>query len=357
MNIYVKAYLDKNLGDDLMLIHLIRNIHIKDKLFVHCEAENLEFYKGLLSKYPQVTLVDCPLRKIPQKFGTKFFSCILQIGGSVLMGSSYKGCWYRTLNYFLIRRLQNAGAKYGIIGCNVGPFKNSFTKFFVKLEIKSADFLTVRDQFSFSFIKKEYSSEKRVCVFPDILVEAADNLEVVHTTNKRKKCLGVSVHGPSSRILNQKLSQICSDYIRYTDGNILLFCFHVGKQNDEEAASMVYSKIPLELSKNVEIIRHSTDYLNVLKKIGDCTEILAIRFHAAILAISQNIPFMAVAYNCKMSNYLSDIGVKGLELEEFTSMSSKELVYKLLYDPIIPQSHWKLNSNQHFELLRRELDG
>jgi polysaccharide pyruvyl transferase WcaK-like protein len=357
MNIYVKAYLDKNLGDDLMLIQLIRNTHIKDKLFVHCEAGNLEFYQKLLTEYPQVTLVDCPLRKIPQKYGTKFFSWILQIGGSVLMGNSYKGCWYRTLNYFLIRRLQNAGAKYGIIGCNVGPYKNSITRFFVKLEISSTNFMTVRDQFSFNFIKRENSSKKQVYIFPDILVEAADDFQVEHINDKRKKCLGVSVHGPSSQILNQRLSQICSDYIRCTDGNILLLCFHAGKQDDEKAAYMVYSKIPIELRQNVEIIRHSTDYLNLLKKIGYCTEILAIRFHAAILAISQNIPFMAVAYNCKMSNYLNDIGVKGLGLEEFTSIDSKELVYKLLNDPIIPDDQWKLNSNQHFEILRRELDG
>lgn len=357
MNIYVKAYLDKNLGDDLMLIHLIHHIDLKDKLFVHCQEDNLGFYKELLHEYPQVTLVNCPLRKIPKNFGLKFFSCILQIGGSVLMGNSYTGCWYRTLNYFLIRCLQINGVKYGILGCNVGPFKNEFTKRFVKLEISSADFLTVRDQFSYHFIKRVCGSDKQVSVFPDILVKTADNLGIVQTAIKPMKCLGISVHGPSGDVVNEALTELCIDYIRNTAGRVLLFCFHVGEQRDEEAAVWIYSKIPVQLRQSVEIVRHSIDYRNVLTRIGDCTEILAIRFHAAILAISQNIPFIAVAYNNKMSNYLKALNVKGVELEEFSKMSGKDLLHKLLYEPIIPQNQWKLDSEQHFEILRRELDG
>jgi polysaccharide pyruvyl transferase WcaK-like protein len=346
MNIYVKVYLDKNLGDDLMLVRLAQTIDDCAVLFIHCESNMLEYYTKLLSAYENVRFINCPLRKITT-YGKGYFKIVLLLGGSVLMGTRNKGCWYRFLNVLLFKRLRQQGTKYAIVGCNTGPFINKFTEYFVKLELRQAELITTRDKASFRFIKNTVKSNTSVSYFPDMLMSAPENIDA-QVMKKGDGCC-ISVHGPSGMAINGFLSQIANIYIAKTNNPVTLICFDSGTQNDIAAAKDVFSGIVHK--EKVEIIENNDDHKSLIARMAKCDRVLAVRFHAMILAISLKIPFLAISYSNKTENCLSDIGEanKILAISDVTRKNAEDFANELIENPIMPKTEWQTGTDGHLQ--------
>jgi polysaccharide pyruvyl transferase WcaK-like protein len=171
------------------------------------------------------------------------------------------------------------------------------------------------------------------------------------------KYLGIAVHGPSGAKINGFLSRVCNEYIRETAGRIKLFCFDVGTQADDKAAEDVLYAVN---DKNmVEIVKNSTDYCFIINQMAECSRILAVRFHAAILSVSLGIPFLAISYSNKMSNFLFDIGrsQKERRVSEAAEIDAGLFVKELIDDPIIPEAAWLCGADEHLSKLKEFLKG
>lgn len=349
MNIYVKAYLDKNLGDDLMLYHLLNyfsNNNSEHIFYIHCEKHLVEYYNNLLREFLNYKLIQCILRRI-NRYNIKF-NLILQIGGSVLQGKKYSGCWYRFLNCRLFDKLKRVGINYIIIGCNTGPFKNSFMEYFVKKEISKTSLITTRDINSFNYIK-DIVSKDTVHYFPDILFGISNIINIKE--KNESNILGIAVHGKSKEIISGFLAEFCEIYNNKTNSKIRLFCFDAGIEDDLTAANMIYERV---LNKeNIEIICHEASYNNFLSSMSECNRIVAIRFHAAIIASAIKIPYITISYNNKMRNFMNDINHinKDFPVESINSTSIQEFIDILINDPVIPNDNMGINNSGHFKTL------
>ncbi|NLC39851.1 MAG: hypothetical protein GX763_02915, partial [Clostridiaceae bacterium] len=62
---------------------------------------------------------------------------------------------------------------------------------------------------------------------------------------------------------------------------------------------------------NIEIIPYLGDETYFLEQYQACERMIAIRFHAAVLADIFEIPFLPVSYSNKMSNFLVDRAYEG----------------------------------------------
>jgi polysaccharide pyruvyl transferase WcaK-like protein len=182
MNIYVKAYLDKNYGDDLMLVRLAGSVDPSCVLYINCEKPMEDYYHNLLKEFSNYKFIQCPLRNI-HRYGKNFFACILLIGGSVLQGNNFKGCFYRFLNTCEIGFMRAHGTPYAIVDCNTGPFINRITELFVRGELRQAALVTTRDSASLKFIKNSIGKKTRVYQYPDMLMTAAQILCGGHKEN------------------------------------------------------------------------------------------------------------------------------------------------------------------------------
>jgi Uncharacterized conserved protein len=349
MNIYIKVYLDKNYGDDLMLFQLVEALSPFGMIYVHCEEKVSSFYNQLLKSFNHVKLVQCPLRHIHRKYRKGFFSAIILLGGSVLMGNRYLGCWYRFLNIAYLSLMRRQKTEYIIMGCNVGPFKNRFTEFWVKKEIKQAAFITTRDRYSYQYLRKYAEKSSQVYYFPDMLMQTAQNYHIYPTESTGR--LGIAVHGPSEASLSPFLAKICEEYIERTNQPVTLFCFDTETQNDVKAAQNICSR--LHRKDMVDIVTHCAEAFQILQQMAACNRLVAVRFHAAVLAVSLNIPFLAISYSNKMHCFLNDIGQ--IEKEYFVSSISQQsptaFLDTLMENPIIPKADWGLRSREHFDVV------
>ncbi|MDR1471822.1 MAG: polysaccharide pyruvyl transferase family protein [Synergistaceae bacterium] len=350
MNIYLKIWLDKNFGDDLMLYEMVDFFSSTGYIFyIHCNEKFQKFYNDLLKKFANIKLIDCPLREI-RKYGRGFFKCVVLLGGSTLMGNRYTGCYYRFLNCRLFDKLRKEGTFYAIIGCNTGPFKNCFTEFFVKEELRKARLITVRDKASFDYVKKHIEgSDCRY--FPDILFGISKTC-----LPNSKRQLGISVFSGEHERTVSFLTQLCDEYISYTDNRIKLLCFDVGSKSDLATAEAIHKSVSRK--DKVEIVSHSSDCNYLIESISECDRVLAIRFHSAIIASVLNIPFLPFSYSNKMHNFLCDVYEtdKDFPIAKVSSSSVPDFLQQLLNDPIIPKPNWGDGNIGHFTALKEILE-
>jgi polysaccharide pyruvyl transferase WcaK-like protein len=172
-----------------------------------------------------------------------------------------------------------------------------------------------------------------------------------------QKYLGIAVHGPSGAKINRFLSRVCNEYIGQTGCRVKLFCFDVGTQADNKAAGEVLFDV--ENKEMIEIVENSPDYRFIIEQMAKCYRILAVRFHAAILSVSLGIPFLAISYSNKMSNFLSDIGNSGKErhVSDVENIDAGLFVKELIDEPIMPDTAWLRGADEHLLKFKEFLRG
>ena len=336
-------FLDRNLGDDLMLYLLSLYFENSENVFyVDCPIELEEHYNSLLSDSKCIKLIHCPLRSITNHYPRDFFKCIVQIGGSILMGNTLKGCWYRFLNCMLFHNLNKRGIPYIIIGCNIGPFRYFLAELFVRLEIKSAKYISTRDNASYNYIKK-YSHNSKIRRFSDLVFTIPQYI----SKNRLENSIGIAVYGLCNDLLLNFLSQLSLTYLNQ-GGKIFLFCFNAGKQNDLFVAQSVKNK------SDIYIVSYDGNLPRFLNAFSLCERILAIRFHAAILAEHFKIPYISISYNNKMQNFMSDNGniAKDIPLDNIQKTTADRVLDLLLKEPVIPHPENFLDAKCHYDFLQ-----
>lgn len=297
MNILVEGYLDRNFGDDMM-IRIIAH-YLKDcKLFLREEKKEL-----LLPFVNDNNILDWK-----DKQDTNI-DLILRITGSGFMLKNKLHIYYFLLNLFRIIRLRKKNIPRAVIGCNIGPFFSKYAKIIATLEMRQYDLFTVRDSYSYNFIKDNLKNTP-IFLYPDILFSIPkDWLPHPH---KNVDCLGISTYRMqdcSNLEYYSKMAEITDRYIEINNKKVLLFAFDIERENDLAAAFTIRS---LCKNKNlVEIISHNDDGSNILNNMARCSQFIAIRLHSLILAIRMGIPVTPIIYSNKTDYILDDLSYKG----------------------------------------------
>ena len=334
--------MDRNFGDDLMLVELLRGFP-KNRFYINCDKSMHAFYHDIFKEFQNFVLTDIPLKKV-HKFGFGFFQFIVLIGGSTLQGSRNKGCYYRFLNVVSISLARIFKTKYCIVGCNTGPFINKFTEFFVKLELRCASFITTRDDASFNLISIANKKAKKYKI-PDMLFDLGEKYNTKKSSDINH--LGIcAFNSPKDSLASDKknsfFAEVIDEYINITGGKVSLFAFDIGKQNDMVIAKKIYDLV--NNKSNVNIVSHSTNYYDIVNGIAECSKVVAVRFHSAIIALSLNIPVIPVIYSNKMSNLLDDLGYNSqyIYLDKIENMDTKTFLNVIMNS----SDDLKLNSYQ-----------
>jgi len=311
MKIFVFAYLDKNLGDDLMIRMLASELK-EHELYIDCanpiltrgfndlnNVKFINFEKGIKEKFKHL----------------QQFDGYITIGGSIFIIRTNKDALQRLLKRFiLLKLLKITGMKIATIGCNLGSFGSKFCKWVACWELSCSDLVTVRDSYSYKILSKT-RKKKYLMKFDDIVMNypiiegKSDKMDIV------QNCLGISVYRARANseinLLNyKKMAELADEYIIRTGGKVLLFAFDTENENDLSAAYNI-----IEIAKNktsIEIIAYCNKPEYIIDNMKRCTKFIATRFHSAILAIRLGIEFIPISYSNKMNNMLDDIGYNGL---------------------------------------------
>ncbi|MBQ6570233.1 MAG: polysaccharide pyruvyl transferase family protein [Clostridia bacterium] len=297
MKIYTNAYLDRNIGDDLML-RLAAQAMPQHCFYVGCADPALLFPFADLKN----VIGGAPL--LNGKINTNDYDALLTIGGSMYILGSRNSVKYRYKTFYKGNaKFKRAGKKIAVCGCNLGLANSRLANLLINLELKKAGSVTLRDSLSLDIAN---GAGINASFYPDMLF----SLDIPPA--KTRDGLGISVYR-NIRERGQnfdycKAVAIAADsYINTTGKPVTLFAFDCETENDLCSVHTVANL----MENDVKIVAYTGDYKPVLAAIAGCERFIGTRFHSTIFALSSKTPVLPVIYSKKTVSMLRDIGFDG----------------------------------------------
>ena len=284
-----------NSGDDAILKSIIESFKSLDP--------NLNI--KVLSKDPDLTEREYGVAAVDRfkyfdvRKSLKAADMLISGGGSLLQDkTSSRSIWY----YLLIMKLAKRYKKKVFVYSNgVGPINKIFNRNITRRVLNKVDYITLRDKDSYDFIKSIGVNNPNVKVLSDPvfnLKEASDE-SVRKKFDINKDTVLVSIR---SWMDDEKLISELSKFLNYLidyGKNIVFMPMQTPRD------TTISEKIAANL-KSTKIIdeKYPVEILMSLMKNADF--IVAMRLHAMIYAIHQNLPFIGLSYDPKTETLLKD---------------------------------------------------
>lgn len=353
------AYLEKNLGDDLM-VECLCNRYPQYK-FYYCDmwkgVDSLEhcsnfFHKedvyerwgrinhllNIITLYKKKNLLyDLIFRMIEKRS-----CCSIYIGGSLFIEGEMSNLERRME---LEEKRLNVAPLF-IIGSNFGPytsieFLEKYKNFFGKCEG-----VTFRDHKS-TFLFREL---KNINYAPDVVL----NIEGKKHTHTPRVLVSVIDLSNRKQLVNKKeeyeayIVKLCKEIIK--QGKIPVLMSFCEKEGDEKAVQAIFSQLNEKEKNKVECLYYTNNVQEMLAYYQKAEYVVATRFHAMILAMKYRIPFFAFAYDYKVKNVLEDLNCDYYcDISEITQTSfSKVLDWER--KPLDITEYEKKATNQFWQL-------
>lgn len=308
--IYIYAYTNLNLGDDLFILMLC-NRYPKTKFYLMCNKISSVAFKDIsnLTVIPIIPFVDRVFKKVNLSINEKirhFISDtsdgIVNIGGSIFMESS----WSSRIDQYR-NRLVNKKPFY-IIGSNFGPYQNDeFYKRFKSIFTQVTD-ICFRDSYSY----KLFSDLPNVRYESDV-VFAYPGPKDLTKAKQTDEIITISVIDLSNRgelVIHKENyeSKIIEMTKYFTDKGFKIclmgFCKYEG---DGNAINSIFNQLTENEKKNVSSYVYSGNINEAIGVLKNSKYIIATRFHAMILGWVLGKPVYPIVYSQKSINVINDI--------------------------------------------------
>ena len=303
--IYVWAFFQQNLGDDLFVQTLVRRF--PDHLFeIAAKPDHVRFLSGesnvRIMPPAQFLLrrlcgkISPGLVKNERKNRMRRADAVVKIGGSVFM--EYPG-WQNV-------PVAIPNPHYFILGANFGPFfsKEFFTK--KKKNIMRSEDCCFRDLYSYQLFR----DVPQVRYAPDILWAYPAFPPVKNGKNVGICILNLSAfRGLEHRTEDYErgIARICDRHCGLGK-EVVLFGFCRTDRDDEAIKRILsYCRTPEKIRTRV----YDGDIGSFLDAFNSVETVYASRFHAMILGFAMRKKVVPIIYSDKQVNALEDIGYKG----------------------------------------------
>ena len=354
--VYIRAYLKRNLGDDLFVKILTDRYQASfvslcnPKYKYKKEFKNVKFYNfiiySIFKLYEKVAIkINLKNKNLLEDYTIKKSEFMISIGGSIFI--EQEG------NLDDLYKVYRNSKSYYIIGANFGPYKTDKFKNYVENKIfKNATDVCFRDSNTYNLFKNNLKLRKA----PDIVFSL--DTKNIKITNSNKVIISVIYCNKKKlskykEIYEKKIIEIIKFlYQQNYQITLMSFCKSEGDECAINSIINVLKKDNLKVKKYF-YRDNITEALNV---IGDSSIIVGTRFHANILGMLMNKTIIPISYNEKTKNVLKDIKYKGkiLEIETIkdfnpNNLTKEDLTYK---QSVFPN---KQQAEKHFEKLDKIL--
>ncbi len=222
-------------------------------------------------------------------------------GGNLLQDvTSFKSLMYYL---YVIRTALSLKKKVIIFAQGIGPVHNKFGRFLLKRTLKRCDLVTVRDEKSLFLLRGWGIKCELVC-------DPLFDLSLIGTSSENK--VGVQLRSfktLTDNLLNKLAEQIINDF---SDKKIEIFSFQDSLDLD------VCRKFELMLktknsSINTEVIYGKTQK-EIIDRISKLDYMIAMRFHANLIALKYGIKTLAICYDEKVEKLAQDAQIPFLSM-------------------------------------------
>lgn len=346
MKIYLKAYLKKNLGDDLFVKTLLdrypkHNFYIRSKReYTRVFPKNLKRIKRYILKAFSKLFHDKEI--FEKKIQIKTDLTVL-IGGSMFMQQNKD-------ILFPIRTIKN---DYYILGANFGPYVSEKYLLEAETAFSKMNDICFREKYSYEL----FSELENVRCAPDILFS-------IDTTNINIRCertVIISVidcSKKSNKEYTEDYEKKIIEFIKFfleKQYKVILMSF-CKDENDEVAIERIKTKCANGIKKKIETYFYNGNMQEALEILAKSEIIVGTRFHANILGLIFNKTIIPIAYSDKTIHVLKDMNFKGkiIQMKEIKNfhiedLTDDDLTYKM------DISFEKKDADRHFEKLDKIL--
>lgn len=311
--VFVGFYGQQNTGDDAFVEVASSGASL------YWKKENLRFL-GISSKLPRtiVPVKGYPMRlpksyEIQKNILIKNTDYLISAGGSTIHSKLKPD---NPKHIALELKKTNKKLKVGAIGVSIGPFKTVDDEKAVQKYLREIDFIALRDQRSYDYVKSIHVPYEPVNAFDlAALLPEIYNYKKLRVV-RQKKIIGISVCRNESISKTGLLSneerrnKVIIELIKELDrDDDILFKFFIINGNPTIGDLELTKRTILEANpKNFEIVNYTRDVQTMWKEVADCDFVVSTRLHAAIFACFANTPFALVEYHTKCTDFLEDVG-------------------------------------------------
>lgn len=349
MKVYIKAWLEKNLGDDLFI--KIISERYSDNFIAMTQTD----YSNLQEYYPNIRFLkyNIILDKLIKLFSfkTKTLEHVLSSRCDIILylgGSMFMEIQNQNYSFYTFKK------DYYILGSNFGPY---YTKKFYKMHrdlFKNAKDVCFRDYYSYSM----FNSLENVRSAPDIVFTLkTDNIKmeeenkiVISVINPKKK-VGIQYYNDYLDFILSQINYYIKHGFRVT---LMSFCKEEG---DEDMIDTIISKIGnLHLREKIDTYFYNGNINQALNILGTSKIIVGSRFHANILGLIMKKTIVPIAYSDKTINVLNDLCFNGKVYDirkkddmNFDNFDINSLNYVMDVTPV------QMAAEKHFKILDKIL--
>lgn len=314
--VFLYAYKAANLGDDLF-VHAITSRYPGVQFYTWADGTEPSAFSGIFnlkSLNPDSAVIRA-LRRIRFSLAARYKTwlekrcdAVVYIGGSIFI--EYEN-WPDILNWWEYAAEQY---RFYVLGANFGPYQSEAYRARLEGIFEKMQDVCFRDTYS----REKFKGCSKVRCAPDILFgypmpkppvkEKQVLLSIIHC---KKKDEGSNALGACHERYIADMAHLVQSYLK--DGFTCVLASFCRMEGDEEAIREILSVAEIDpVDERIRLVSYDgTNAEEVLTAVAESTEVIASRFHAAILAMAAGRPVFPVVYSDKTVRVLEDIGFDG----------------------------------------------
>ncbi|HWQ11132.1 MAG TPA: polysaccharide pyruvyl transferase family protein [Holophaga sp.] len=302
MNFLVDAFIDNNLGDDLMLELLVQRF---PAITFFCLRDAKLNAQAPYRDWPNLLVPDwADLDRI-----LPFMDGLLIFGGSAWQDHGNNLDWFGWRTKAL-KTLKARGCPALAIGNNIGPVSTEEGRQLFVALLRRFDCVVVRDQASHAWMEDNVGPD-RGKLGADLVLNYP-----VPCVDREAGLVGISVHRTvlfperNAPYVEHMVLMVRALRKARPDLRFRFLAFDTITENDEILVDQILARLawPAWASKAT----YRGDIPAFLDAFGACDRIFASRFHALVLALLFGQPFVPFDYMGKTGNLLQDLSYEGI---------------------------------------------
>ncbi len=231
-------------------------------------------------------------------------------GGSLLQDiTSCKSLLYYL---FVIATAQFFKKKTIVFAQGIGPINNPILRFLTMNILKKVENITVRDDKSLNLLKK-YNIKAEKCNDP------VWNLNIEKFSGRNKTCVQLRAFKGINDIFLMQLAQNINKY--YSNKEIVILSLQ--NKIDLEVCNKFknfLSDINPEISA---IVIENTSNSKIINDIIQADEVIAMRYHACLIAIKAGIKLLPLSYDIKVQTMAEEFSLDYIDIKNCNGINSK----------------------------------
>lgn len=284
-----------------------------DETILKILTDNLKLMKsvGKITVFSASPLKTSEYLKVESVNSFKFTDVIKELiqtdslisgGGSLLQDVTS----IKSLIYYLgvILTAKILGKKIIIFSQGIGPINNNILKKLTFFLLKHSNFVTVRDNESYNLLKSNGINA----------IKTADPVWNIpkQETVKKQNSLGIQIR--NFKNITDDFILNLAQAINYNYPNKEIYIFSLQNKLDMEVCNKLKNQI-IKFNSNAQInILENNSNEEIIKDLSQMEEIIAMRYHACLIAIKNNIKLLPINYDNKVKNLAENFQLECIEM-------------------------------------------